>query len=382
VYSPGQNISFDESTCPWKGRLRFRVYNPAKPDKFGIKLYAATEAKSGYVLGFEIYQGAVRPTDFSEPLNIEEDLTVTTRTVLSLLTYCNLLDKGHHVYMDNYYTSPELFQQMHHLNTYACGTARVARQGMPEALKKRKQRQDRINLTQGQTIFRQREGMLALRHHDKRDVFMLSTIHAATEVKLNKTDEEGQPIWKPECIVDYIQNMGGVDTADQIQKNYCLLRKTVKWWRNMFFYLFTTSLCNAYILHKKFSGRAMSHYEFRKELIHQLMMTGRDAPQPAKRGRRSANPLPRLTGVHTAAKNVGAPGAKRKVPLRDCCACNAPKGRREGMKRKQSSYHCVQCNVTLCHPHCFNAYHSVEDYRRQLQQRAQGADNVQAGGDN
>ena len=50
MYTPEQDISFDEATCPWKGRLRFRVYNPAKPDQFGIKLYEACEAKSGYVL--------------------------------------------------------------------------------------------------------------------------------------------------------------------------------------------------------------------------------------------------------------------------------------------------------------------------------------------
>ena len=31
VYSPDMNLSFDETTCPWKGRLKFKVCNPAKP---------------------------------------------------------------------------------------------------------------------------------------------------------------------------------------------------------------------------------------------------------------------------------------------------------------------------------------------------------------
>lgn len=38
VYSPDKDLSFDEATCAWKGHLRFRVFNPAKPTKFGIKL--------------------------------------------------------------------------------------------------------------------------------------------------------------------------------------------------------------------------------------------------------------------------------------------------------------------------------------------------------
>jgi hypothetical protein len=52
VYSPEETLSFDEGTCPFKGRVKFRVYNPNKPHKFGIKLYQVCEASSGYCLGF------------------------------------------------------------------------------------------------------------------------------------------------------------------------------------------------------------------------------------------------------------------------------------------------------------------------------------------
>ena len=41
----------------------------------------------------------------------------------------------HHVYMDNYYTSPALFLEMAQNGFGACGTARVNRQGMPEEWK-------------------------------------------------------------------------------------------------------------------------------------------------------------------------------------------------------------------------------------------------------
>ena len=31
AYTPKRDLSMDESCCPWKGRLRFKVYNPRKP---------------------------------------------------------------------------------------------------------------------------------------------------------------------------------------------------------------------------------------------------------------------------------------------------------------------------------------------------------------
>jgi len=37
VYYPHQNLSIDEGTVPWKGNLRFKVYNPMKPKKYGMK---------------------------------------------------------------------------------------------------------------------------------------------------------------------------------------------------------------------------------------------------------------------------------------------------------------------------------------------------------
>ena len=58
--------------------------------------------------------------------------------MLGLLESTNLLDKGHHVYMDNYYSSPELFSELYFRQTYACGTVRQNRKGLPNAVKKAK----------------------------------------------------------------------------------------------------------------------------------------------------------------------------------------------------------------------------------------------------
>lgn len=40
---------------------------------------------------------------------------------------------------------------------------------------------------------------------------------------------------KPNIVLNYIKYMGGVDRADQYASTYCFLRKSLKWWRKLFF---------------------------------------------------------------------------------------------------------------------------------------------------
>ncbi len=137
VYQPQQDLSFDEGGCPWKGRLSWRVYNPRKPHKFHIKLYELCEAGSGWVVGFDIYTGG-RGEGIAqyaeEVLDDAENATQTTKVVIGMLAYCGLLEKGHRIYMDNYYSSPELYDALELLGTYACGTLRSNRKEVPKAL--------------------------------------------------------------------------------------------------------------------------------------------------------------------------------------------------------------------------------------------------------
>jgi hypothetical protein len=74
VYTPSQNLSFDEGSCPWKGRLKWRVYNPSKPNKFHMKFYQVCEAETGWVSGFDIYTGTTECAQYAEAVT-DQDLT-------------------------------------------------------------------------------------------------------------------------------------------------------------------------------------------------------------------------------------------------------------------------------------------------------------------
>ena len=199
-YIPERDLAFDEGTYAFKSQLSFRVYNPTKPNKFGIKLYEFCESTSGYLVVFVTYDGHTESAGSLEVLESVDDdgnssshfadLMTMSKIILGMTARAGLLNQGKDMYMDNYYTSPELVSELDSMDTYACGTQRISRRGVPCILKTAK-------LKQGETIFRRKENMLVLKFKDKRDVHMLSTIHPANMAVTNKVDRNKcEPIWK------------------------------------------------------------------------------------------------------------------------------------------------------------------------------------------
>ena len=111
-YKCGRDLSFDEGCCPYKGRISFRCYNPSKPNKWHLKLFEVSDARTGYVVAFDIYVGKNKTCcAFNAPV-LDPASTTLTKTAMGLLHKGNLLGKGHHVYMDNYYSGPDLFWEL------------------------------------------------------------------------------------------------------------------------------------------------------------------------------------------------------------------------------------------------------------------------------
>ena len=87
----------------------------------------------------------------------------------------DLYGTGHHLYLDNFYTRPVLFNLLRARGILAAGTARP-RQWYPSNDLKSVQLERR-----GQVAWLTWE-MIALRWNDRKDVFFLSTIHTPPEV--------------------------------------------------------------------------------------------------------------------------------------------------------------------------------------------------------
>ena len=172
--------------------------------------------------------------------------------------------------MDNYYTSPELFTALDFLETYACGTLCLNRKIVPKAF-------EQIKFRKGDAIFRRMDNLLALKFKDKRDVHILLSFHKAKIVITDKTDRN-----------------------DQICQYYDVLRKSVKWWKTLFFHLLNMVMVNAYVFYHKYgkAGKCRTHQNFRGALIRALIEESADAPTPHRGRGKKGEPLRRLTERH------------------------------------------------------------------------------------
>ena len=133
-----------------------------------------------------------------------ENKGVAHRIVIDLLN--SFLGKGHWVFTDNYYSSPELFLDILNHGTYVTGTVRSNRKHFPQFLKDGKME------VVGSYHFATSRHLVAARWRDRRDVFMLSTAHntSVDEVlKRPKGSREKQPVPCPMCVSDYNAYMGG-----------------------------------------------------------------------------------------------------------------------------------------------------------------------------
>ena len=131
-----REISIDEGTIPFKGRAHFKVYNPMKPDKYGIKLFELCDFVTGYCQTFEIYKGQSnqKPSEYGKIYDL----------VMRLMS--PYLNRGHILHVDNYYTSCDLFKSLYTSQTHACGTLRINRKELSKEFQNKKLKKKEICL--------------------------------------------------------------------------------------------------------------------------------------------------------------------------------------------------------------------------------------------
>ena len=95
-YSPKKNISIDEGMKAFKGGLSFRQYLPAKPTKYGIKVWMAADASNGYVKNFSVYLGIEGQNRQIHGLGYDAVMNMAPP----------FLNRNHHVFLDNFFPVP------------------------------------------------------------------------------------------------------------------------------------------------------------------------------------------------------------------------------------------------------------------------------------
>ena len=105
----------------YKRRVVFQQYIPKKHKRFGIKIYKLCDSL-GYTYDMSMYLGKQRK-------HATVQITAKHRTVLQVIRRVEGL--GHKIFMDNYFTSPALFDDLFQRIINACGTVRHDGRGIP-----------------------------------------------------------------------------------------------------------------------------------------------------------------------------------------------------------------------------------------------------------
>ena len=107
----------------FKGRSPLKQYVPLKPVKHRIKAWVRADARNGIMCELGVYTGK------------EGDQTKTNLGAKDLTR--KIVGNNHHIYCDNYSTSSvPLFEELlEDDSTYACGTFRRDRKGIPQDIK-------------------------------------------------------------------------------------------------------------------------------------------------------------------------------------------------------------------------------------------------------
>ena len=297
--------------------------------------------------------------------SLDCELGMTSAVVLRMVE--PLQNRGHHLYMDNLYTSPKLFRELHLLGFEACGTLRLNRKGVPPEVKTvmKKGERRRVALDDDLNI---------VQWHDKRVVSILSTLHGDSPVEVERRSRHAaggrEVVEKPEAITEYNKFMGGVDKGDQLLSYYGFPHRTIKWWKRAFFFLFDAAIVNSYIMYTKShsTGRKLTHEQFRIQLAKELLelattMSTTTAPlSPSVHGphHQHQQPLTCLQECHFPGQ-YGKSESGRQIQ-RCCGVCSNKKGR----GKKTTIFYCKECDIPMCIIPCFELHHTKIDPSRYL----------------
>ena len=329
MYVPHKNISIDESLMQCRSRLHYIQFIRTKQARFGVKFYKLCDSKSKYIHNFNIYTGKDKSDTGSASKNV----------VMNLLEESELLYKGYCLFIDNWYSSSTLYRKLHDMKTNVCGTARINGKQMPRELKVHQ-------LQRGEAVVYSTRNMAVIKWKDKKDVVLLTTMHSLEFAETEKTNRyTGQKCVKPTVVIDYNQNMGGVDVDDQILSKFHTMRRCKKAYKKIFFYLIDMMLLNSYVIFKNHKKDRVFHI-FKQQLAEEII--GEYLPN-IKVSEPSNDSITRYTRRHFPIRIPPTP-AKGSRTSKRCVACLSKCIRRETV------FKCHICDVPLCIDH-FKEFH-------------------------
>ncbi|XP_041858737.1 piggyBac transposable element-derived protein 4-like [Melanotaenia boesemani] len=340
-FHPYKNLSIHERMITTTTHISMNQYIKNKPTKWGYKLHVLVDSYTGYTWNFFVHTSK-RESTTGHGFGYS--------AVMNLLPF-SFLGSGYTLYTDNFYTSPTLFNDLSQQNFGCCGTIKRHHTGFPQTqtndLPKRAERGDVRWIRSGKLLF--------VKWMDSREVAMCSTVHQAHSGQTVTRHVKVAGVWQnksipvPDCILDYSQNMGGVDLFDgQIGFHVCY--KTIKWYKAFFCHFVDIAAINSYLLHKELFQfrqesnliKPLTNKTFREQLVKEMLEfaeSSSDILQPLF-------PNTCMPAFYDSEETRARKHCKRCL--------------KAGIPRVKTAVYCRKCLVPLClssKKNCFQMWH-------------------------
>lgn len=362
LWKPGSHITVDEAMVKFTGRSKEVVKMPSKPIPIGYKVWVMAE--SGYFLQWSFHAKGEGPVG----LNIEEypDLAPTQAIVAHLLSQLPpppTPDHGYHCFMDNLFSTPELFSLLRTRNIAATGTTRPGRVTSKQLVAIKASESKKDSVPWGTVYVRKHTSAEVMQFGFKDNAFVLalSTAYTGLEAPIVKTRHQpsktstcaktarvpfaGQAVKEleiPIFIDTYNNHMNGVDIGDQLRANsYNTGRRTRRggWQALCHLFLLEVAIINSFLLDRYSSQRRREAHTFRRQLYEQIFI---------KFGQAKVAPQMPNTVTHTPVRRTKRGWCAYCSSTKRNTILGAERAGPDGRRKHLVFFGCNSCDVALC----------------------------------
>ncbi|XP_076607948.1 uncharacterized protein LOC143333663 [Chaetodon auriga] len=318
MYNPGVDICVDEQVVPYRGHCRFRQYMPNKPACYGIKVWVACDARTSYAWRMSVYTGkkeGARP-----------EVNQGERVVLELVEGL----QGHTVTCDKFFTSYGLGEELLRRKMAMVGTLRRNKPELPPELLEVRQRA----VLSSVFAFTTTHTVVSYVPKRGKNVILLSTKHREPAIS-NEVHR------KPQIMLDYNRNKGGVDNLDKVIGAYSCRRKSHRWPLAMFYNMLDVSAYNAFVLWTRVDPQWKGGAPHKRRLFLEELGKALVSPLMQERQRLPRNPSAiALVKAVRELQPLESGNLQEFGPRRQCCSCT---------KRIRNT--CYTCGQYICRDH-------------------------------
>lgn len=332
-WTPHTHATVDEQILSFRGNCPIKIYDPSKPDRYGIKMYLICDSDNQYVFSIDPYVRGQAP----------EPQYYSGTNVLKRLVDSADLPQGCGVVCDRFFGDYLLVDWCLQRNLSVLCTLRNDKRCVPASM--RRQHLEGNPERYSRTLFRPNctiSAYIPPRHAERnfKSVLVLSSEHLDASID----GDTGKPL----SIITYNKMKPGVDMLSWCCKQYDVKKCTRRWTKRVFDQILNIAAYNAWIVFRhnrpnvfpgvRQGGRKLFLESLAKELVTSTLraraLTGQRLPLEVK------NCLA-LYG-HPVLRPPPAPHPNN---LRQLCHICPP------ARRRRSKQQCNLCGLSVCGEH-------------------------------